>query len=135
MVLIFGADAMNKMAVQIRRIINESEKHLTAEEVFSECQKNGIKTSVASVYRNLANLVAEGCIKKLSFPGEPDRYDKSVLPHEHLICERCGRISDIGSGSLKQLLEDHFGTEIASYELSMRCVCPECRQRAERGKN
>ena len=135
MVLIFGAGTMNKMAVQIRRIINESEKHLTAEEIFSECKKNGVKASVASVYRNLAYLAAEGCIKRLSFSGEPDRYDKSVLPHEHLICERCGRISDIGSGSLKQLLEKHFGTEIASYELSMRYVCPECSQKAEKDKN
>ena len=126
---------MTKMAAQIWRIINDSMEHLTAEEIFLECKRCDIKCSVASVYRNLANLAAEGCIKKLSFPGEPDRYDKSVSPHEHIICERCGRISDIGSGSLKQLLEKHFDTEIASYELSMRYICPECSHKAEKEKN
>ncbi len=121
---------MTKMAAQIWRIINNSMEHLTAEQIFLECKRCGIKCSVASVYRNLANLVSDGCIKKVSILGEPDRYDKSVSPHEHLLCEKCRHVCDVKADDLKQLLEKHLGVEITSYDLSMKYICPECRKKS-----
>lgn len=119
---------MSKMSAEILRIINSSSEHLTAEDIFLRCKQSGVKCSVASIYRNLTTLVAEGKIRKLSIPGETDRFDKTVMPHEHLICEKCHSVSDVTISDLKQLLEERIGTKIDYYSLSMHYICPKCKE-------
>jgi len=118
---------VSKMSAEILQIIGSSMEHLTAEEIYLLCKQRGVKCSIASIYRNLSFLAEHGHIHKLSFPGEADRYDKTVLPHDHLICEKCKHVSDINIDNLKQLLERQIGTEIDYYELSMHYVCPKCK--------
>ena len=36
-----------------------------------------------------------GYIKKPSFPNEPSRYGILRAPHDHFVCEKCGKIFDI----------------------------------------
>lgn len=118
---------MSKMSAEILRIINTSSEHLTAEDIFLRCKQSGVKCSIASIYRILSALVCRGAICKLSMPGETDRYDKTILPHEHLICGKCHSVADVTISDLKQLLEERVGTKIDSYNLSMHYICPKCR--------
>jgi len=119
---------MSRMSAEIVRIISDSMEHLTAEEIYLLCKEHGVKCSVASIYRNLAVLADEGVIRKLSFPGEADRYDKTISPHGHLICRKCKQVSDIDLSGLKQQLEQQVGTEIDYYELAMHYVCTKCKR-------
>lgn len=120
---------MSKMSAELQRVICGSMEHLTADEIYLLCKQQGVKCSIASIYRNLSSLVAEGKIRKVSIAGEPDRYDKTVLPHEHLICDKCHKVSDAQLGDLKQLLETRTGTKIDYYTLSMHYICPKCKGR------
>ena len=54
-------------------------------------------------------------------------YDKNVIPHEHIMCERCGEISDAHVGDLTQLLRERSGLDITSYELNLRYICDACK--------
>ena len=119
---------MTKLAAEMLDLIRSSERHMTAEEVFMLCKEKGIKISFASVYRILTNFVDDGIMRKVSIPGEPDRFDKTVRPHDHIFCSRCKKVCDIDIGDLTEMLEKKIGSRIDGYTLSVKYICPECRR-------
>ena len=120
---------MSKQRQDILKAINESEGHLTAEEVFMKCKEMGASVSMATVYRNLGILAEKGVIRRVSIIGQPDHYDKVLSAHEHIFCDRCGKIQDIHVADLKAMLEEKTGIKLESYDLCMRYICPECRKK------
>ncbi|MCB6993069.1 transcriptional repressor [bacterium 210820-DFI.6.37] len=120
---------MSKQRKDILNVINESKGHLTAEEVFMKCKEKGVSVSMATVYRNLGILSEQGIIRRVSIIGQPDHYDKILNAHEHIFCDRCGKIQDIHVADLKELLEEKTGIQLQSYDLCMRYICPECKEK------
>jgi Fe2+ or Zn2+ uptake regulation protein len=119
---------MTKYAEQILRRISESESHMTAEQIFLELKKTEPKVVQATVYNNLNALCQKGLIRKLSMEGSPDRYDK-IQKHDHLVCQRCGALSDINFQDLTRDLESQLGEGILSYDLKVFYLCPACRKK------
>ena len=88
------------------------------------------KIAQATVYNNLNALVADGKLIRLPQPGAPDRYDNTTR-HDHLICTRCGALSDFKFADLTRDIESVLGARIQSYDLRIRYVCPACRKAQE----
>lgn len=122
---------MSKQGDKIENIVNTSDKHLTAEEIFMLCRQDNFAVSLATVYRNLGLLVSKGKINKVSIAGEPDRYDKTVAVHDHIICSKCKKVTDIHIQNLKEILEEKTGMSIDSYDLCLHYVCPECKKQQD----
>ncbi len=80
---------------------------------------------MATVYNNLSYLYKEGFIRKISVEGYPDRYD-TMRRHEHLVCRRCGKLSDIQLNDLTEALQKQVGVEMLSYDLKIGYLCEEC---------
>ena len=80
-----------------------------------------------SLYNNLNRLWQDDLIRKVSVEGMPDRYDR-IQRHDHLICRRCGKLSDIDLGDLTAELEKKAGISILSYDLKLNYLCEECRK-------
>ena len=91
---------MRENARQILEIINNSNEHLTAEQIHIRLKENNSKAVLATVYNNLANLYQNGLIRKVAVAGFPDRYDKMEVRHDHLVCKQCGALSDVVRPSL-----------------------------------
>ena len=106
---------MTKYEKQIYEIVNSSQSHLTAEQVFSELKKVYPAVSQATVYNNLNKLYGAGRIRRVSVEGSPDRYDRTVK-HDHLVCRRCGRLTDVCLEDLTDSLKRQLGGEFFSYE-------------------
>ena len=119
---------MTKYEKQIYEIVNSSQSHLTAEQVFSELKKVYPAVSQATVYNNLNKLYGAGRIRRVSVEGSPDRYDRTVK-HDHLVCRRCGRLTDVCLEDLTDSLKRQLGGEFFSYDLKIFYICPECRER------
>ena len=68
--------------------------HPTAEEIHSTVRDALPRTSLATVYRNLDNLVRSGQARVRSVEGQR-RFDHTVAPHGHLHCIGCKRLVDI----------------------------------------
>lgn len=117
---------MSKYAKLILQLINESSGHMTAEQIFLELKKTEPKVVQATVYNNLNMLHREGMIRKVSMEGSPDRYDK-IKKHDHLVCKKCGALSDISFHDLTEGLEEQLGEGILSYDLKVFYLCPKCR--------
>lgn len=100
---------------------------MTAEEIYREAKKVCPGISLGTVYRNLKLMTEEGEIKRIPVVDGPDRYDRTVAPHDHLLCKVCQRICDLPSFDLKKELFLKVGVEVDSYELTVRYVCPACR--------
>lgn len=64
---------------------------------------------IATVYRNLADLVKDGEIIKIKSRLGKDRYDGNLNPHIHFECEQCSEIEDI---FLKEKEAKQFDDEI-----------------------
>ena len=119
---------MTRYAKQILELVNWSNEHMTAEQLFLELKKTEPKVVQATVYNNLNTLCQKGLIRKLSIEGSPDRYDK-IQKHDHLVCQRCGAISDLCFEDLTKKLEEQLGEGIVSYDLKVMILCPECREK------
>lgn len=117
---------MTKNGKAILEIINSSDEHLTAEQIYQRLATDFSKMAMATVYNNLNRLYEEGAVKKIVMDGQPDRYDK-VSRHDHLICSKCGRISDLYLEDLSAKLESVTGISIDSYDLKLYYRCPKCR--------
>lgn len=110
--------------------ITASSTHPTADELFQEIRKSLPTISLATVYRNLNTLSADGVIRKIAMPGMPDRFDWRMTVHDHLWCENCGRVFDFTlPQALDQQIEKVSGMKVRSYTLVAQGLCQECREK------
>ena len=87
---------------------------------------------LATVYNNLNRLLEEELIRKVSVEGMPDRYDR-MKKHDHLVCRRCGKLSDITLEDLTASLKKQLGDDVLYYDLKVYYVCPACREKEKGG--
>ena len=113
---------MTKNGKMIMEIIYESAEHLTAEQIFIQAKEKAPKIVLATVYNNLKRLVDKKLIRRVTLDGSPDRYDKPTR-HDHLICDKCGKLSDIHLDDLSNRLERDIGMPIVSYDLNIHYLC------------
>lgn len=117
-----------RYADMILKLINDSDAHMTAEQVFFEMKKTSPKIALASVYNNLNALTNKGLIRRISIDGQTDRYDK-IKKHDHLVCKTCGRLADFEFADLTAALESQLHSGIAEYDLKVYYQCPECKNK------
>jgi Fur family ferric uptake transcriptional regulator len=79
---------------------------------------------MATVYRNLKLLAAEGAVRAITLPGESPRYEM-VEPghHHHFQCTTCRRVYDVPGcpGNLRRLAPRGFTVEHHDVTLYGRC--------------
>ena len=121
---------MTKYEKQIYEIVNKLTDHMTADQIFSELKKSYPSVSLATVYNNLNKLCEAGLIRRVSTEGAPDRYDRTAK-HDHLVCRRCGKLTDICFEDLTASLKKQLGGEFFTYDLKVYYICPECRAEEE----
>lgn len=119
---------MTKYEKEIYNIITESTQHLTVEQIYLELKKKCPKVVVATVYNNVNKLWKAGQIRKISVENMPDRYDR-VIKHDHLVCQKCGRLADISLEDLTASLCEQMGEEFLFYDLKIFYICPDCRKK------
>ena len=126
-----GSLGLTKQRQCVLRVIQESEKHLTANEVFEEARGLLPGISFATVYNSLRFLKNEGLIGDIQLGMDAHRYDRNLTRHDHAVCNKCGTIVDLKLPLPARVLEkatelSNFETE--SIELTLRGRCPECRR-------
>ena len=117
---------MAKYAEKILEIVESRCSHPTAEEIFYALRRDYPRVVRATVYNNLHRLCKEQRIAKVSLAGMPDRYDR-IARHDHLVCQKCGRVVDIELPDLTKQLEEQAGQPLLSYDLKLFYLCEDCR--------
>ena len=118
---------MPKYAEEILAAVTGLQRHPTAEQVFLEMKKEHPSIAIGTVYKHLNALAEEGLLHRITESGSPDRYDRTER-HDHLICSRCGRITDVRLPDMQERIQKALGQDILSYDLRIRYICPACRE-------
>ncbi len=121
--------ALTKQRRSVLRVIRESDKHLTANEVFDDARRLLPGISFATVYNSLRYLKKEGLIGEIRLGTDANLYDRKLTRHDHAICSNCARLVDFELPLPDGLLEEaakRSKFEGASIELTLRGLCPEC---------
>lgn len=123
---------MRENAKLILEVINNSaDEHLTAEQIYLRLKDQNSKVVLATVYNNLSSLYQKGLIRKVAVAGFPDRYDNVTIRHDHLVCKRCGALTDVTLEDMTKKLEREIGVPILSYDLNIDYLCPACAEASE----
>lgn len=121
---------LTKQRQTVLRVIRESSKHLTANEVFDNARQLLPGISFATVYNSLNYLKNERLIGEIKLGTSANLYDGKLTRHDHALCNNCGKLVDLELTIPKKLLEEaanrsKFKPE--TIELTLRGLCPECR--------
>ena len=123
-----------KMIWDILKRAQSHQQHLSAEEIYLLAKKESPGIAIATVYNNLNSLVAEGVIRRLQKSDGPSYFDAKIQPHDHLVCDRCQKISDVTLKNFPEQLTQLLETTITGYDLIIHYICPECRKKENGGK-
>jgi Fur family ferric uptake transcriptional regulator/Fur family peroxide stress response transcriptional regulator len=120
---------ITKQRQAVLQVIRESEKHLTANEVFENARRVLPGISFATVYNSLRYLKQEGLIGEIRFGTDATRYDRKLTRHDHALCNKCGKLVDLELPVPLGLIEEaselsNFQAE--SIEFTLRGLCSEC---------
>lgn len=79
----------------IFRYLLSSREHPDAETIYRDMGPSLSSMSLATVYKTLDTLVKHRLIRRLNPLNETARYDAQMSPHQHLICDVCGKVMDV----------------------------------------
>jgi Fur family ferric uptake transcriptional regulator len=108
----------------------EKHNHFEADQLVASMEEKHLRVSRSTVYRTLRLLVEAGMLRDLQFgPRTAYEHDYGYPAHEHLYCERCGRVIEFISEDLQTLQEDicrehHFRPTIQKFII--QGVCEQC---------
>ena len=111
----------------IRRALREAGRPLTPEEVLEAGRRDVATLGIATVYRNLKALAADGWASAVELPGEAVRYEVAGKPHHHhFLCRACEGAFEVDGcpGDVGAVVPDGFVLE--SHEVVLYGVCPTC---------
>ena len=113
----------------VLQVLRESEGHLQPDEIYRRVKEIYPGIVLATVYNNLHALCEAGLIRRIPTPEGADFYDKTPTPHEHAICNVCGKMVDADLGNFAELLQERCSMPILSYQLILHTVCPTCHKK------
>lgn len=111
-------------------LLQSTKIHPTAEWVYSRLKEDFPKVSIASVYRNLNILVAEGVIQSIIFEEPQARFDANLIEHYHFICEKCGAVFDLEipiDRSLNEIVTESTQYTVNRHRIDFYGICKECK--------
>ena len=122
---------LTKQRRAVLRAVREADKHLTATEVFDAARRLLPGISFATVYNSLNYLKEASLIGEIRFGTDANRYDRNLTQHDHAICSKCEKLVDLELPLPDGLMAEAAARskfEVASIELTLRGLCPECRK-------
>jgi len=105
-------------------------EHPTAAEIFEAVNRVDPRSSRATTYNNLRDLVEAGLVRQVAAEGRAARFDAKDEEHHHFICDRCGNVEDIEWHAIKPPAPETLGKRIVrECELIVRGLCTQCAPR------
>ncbi|SFR14793.1 Fur family transcriptional regulator, ferric uptake regulator [Desulfoscipio geothermicus DSM 3669] len=121
----------------LRVLLENKDKHLSAEEVYNLVKKKAPDVGLATVYRTLELFTNFDIIHSMDFGDGRKRYEYGAESnnghrHHHLICIECGRIIEVNEDLLDDLEErvsKTYDFNISDHELKIFGRCRDCMKR------
>lgn len=125
---------VTRQRVAVARTLFASDDHPSVEILRRRLVRQGDSVGTATLYRTLDALVQSGMVREHDFGEGFKRYEPMPerTHHEHLVCRRCGRVTEFGNERLERMLrlsadEHHFLYQ--RHRVEIHGVCAACRER------
>ena len=89
----------------ILRVLHESDKHYSIEEIHNKLLKKDLNISLMTVYRNLKKLVNKGHVSPFHIDNVM-HFCGNRKVHYHMHCVGCGNIEDVYNKKMNNILFD-----------------------------
>ena len=110
--------------------LRECNRHPTAAEIFKAVNRADPRSSRATTYNNLRDLVQAGLVREVAVEGRAARFDAKGMRHHHFICDRCGKVEDMEWYDVPRPASGSVGKRILrECELIFRGLCTKCTPR------
>jgi Fe2+ or Zn2+ uptake regulation protein len=107
--------------------LTERSRHATAAEIFEAVNRADPRSSRATTYNNLRDLVRAGLVREVAVEGRAARFDATGKPHHHFVCDRCGDVEDVEWYDVPMPASGSLGKRIVrECELIFRGLCAKC---------
>ena len=117
----------------VMAFLMECHRHPTAAEIFEAVNRVDPRSSRATTYNNLRDLVEAGLVREVAVEGRAARFDARGARHHHFICDRCGNVEDLEWSEVPRPASRSLGKRVLrECELIFRGLCAKCAQRASR---
>lgn len=120
-----------KMTPQRRTIfeaLHGSAAHPTAEAVYAAVKAEMPTISLRTVYQTLNDLADMGEIHAIDLGTGSARFDPTIEPHHHVVCDNCGWVQDVeldtASPAVPASVDPDF--EVTATEIVFRGRCQRC---------
>lgn len=114
----------------VMAFLTECDRHPTAAEIFEAVNRLDPRSSRATTYNNLRDLVEAGLVREVAVEGRAARFDARGVRHHHFICDRCGNVEDIEWYDLPRPASGSLGKRVVrECELIFRGLCSKCARR------
>lgn len=103
--------------------------HTSIEDLFSCLKVVFPAISLATIYRNVNNMIAKSIIAELKIPNRKNMFELKKQPHSHMICKQCNRVNDIfiPMDSFCQEIDTLDGFSIEEASTMLVGICSQCR--------
>lgn len=104
------------------------DSHFEVDALHAAIEADGYHVSRATVYNTVELLEEAGLLRKLSFGHNSSVYEIQRDNHIHLVCKKCGKISEVENpsviASLMRLKSSSFTPE--SFDVKVYGLCSDC---------
>ena len=113
----------------VMSVLVDQTKHPTAIEILEAVNRLDPRSSRATTYNNLRDLVQAGLVREVALEGRAARFDLTGMRHNHFICDRCGAVEDMEWYDVPRPDPGALGERVLrDYELILRGLCSACAQ-------
>lgn len=118
----------------LRVILENKDKHLSAEEIYNLVKQKAPDVGLATVYRTLELFLDFDIIHSIDFGDGRKRYEFGEQQgerhhHHHLICTRCDKILEVNEDLLEDLefrVTQAYEFTIVDHQLKFFGYCKDC---------
>lgn len=114
----------------VMAFLSEHTGHPTAAEIFEAVNRVDPRSSRATTYNNLRDLVKAGLVREVAVEGRAGRFDAKNMKHHHFICDRCGSVEDMDWYDVPKPASRSLGKRVVrECQLIFRGLCMKCAAR------
>jgi len=114
----------------VMAFLMDHKAHPTAAEIFKAVNRVDPRSSRATTYNNLRDLVKAGLVREVAVEGRAGRFDLEGMRHHHFICDRCGNVEDVEWYDVPRPASRSLGKRIVrECQLIFRGLCAKCAPR------
>jgi Fur family ferric uptake transcriptional regulator len=107
-----------------------SGEHRSAEELAAEVQLGAPDVHLSTIYRNLEELERLGVVDSTRLGGGPATYHLASAAHGHLVCEKCGSMTEVPDSMFTELVRTAYTDyqfTINPHRFAVTGRCASCR--------